>query len=287
MLTRIFCVVFAVFLMPGIIHICNGRLRAGLIWFFASYILIIATCVLIGLPGKFFFVTGCLCAILFVVYLFALAISSWRNAPKLRLRFWFLAIFCVCVFNFSTHDFTKHFKITLAFCEGSSMSPTLLNTSSTEHAVQQSDVLVVNRIIYKWTLPQRGDVVFVSTENINASQELPELIVKRIVGLPGDTIDIDSPYVLVNGKRLREPRIFKTISAKRDGYPGYLNLNGTVYEFREFPLPITLEENEYYLLGDNSPASLDSRFFGPITKDDINGRVIRIVFPFSRMKDVE
>lgn len=290
-LTRIFCVVLAFVFIPGVVHLLNGRGRAGLVWFFANFIIIYGSLVLLGLPGILCCVAAFMCAILFVIYLIFLSVSTWKNTPCLRWYSWLLTLICVFLFNFFMNTWiTPLFKknvVSAAICTGSSMSPTILSaTSSTSQVAEYSDRMIVNHFIYRWTQPRRGDVVMCTEKDVDG-QNLPSLMIQRIVAIPGDTIDIDSPYVLVNGERLQEPKIFKKMSSKQDGYPGYLNLSETEHDFREFPLPITLEPNEYYLLGDNSTISLDSRFYGPVSRDDIVGRVIRIYFPFSRMKEIE
>jgi signal peptidase I len=84
-------------------------------------------------------------------------------------------------------------------------------------------------------------------------------------------VDIDPPYVLIDGERLTEPAIFDTISSKQEGYSGYFppeSQGSTV------SLPMTLGPGEYFLLGDNSPRSFDSRYWGPVSREKILGKAI-------------
>ena len=114
------------------------------------------------------------------------------------------------------------------------------------------------------------------------------MYVFRIVGLPGETVDIESPYVLINGERLTEPPIFAKISGKQDGYAGYFTLED-IYgaDAGGVPLPMTLGADEYFVLGDNSSHSKDSRFEGPVRRENITGKVIRIFYPFDRIREIE
>ncbi|GHT34382.1 hypothetical protein FACS189427_01590 [Planctomycetales bacterium] len=90
----------------------------------------------------------------------------------------------------------------------------------------------------------------------------------------------------LSGKRLTEPPFFKTMSEKDDGYGGYVRLEEMGFENAGVPLPITLGQDEYFLLGDNSERSLDSRVKGAVHRKDIIGKVVRLYYPFSRLRDL-
>jgi signal peptidase I len=175
----------------------------------------------------------------------------------------------------------------LSYGVSTSMTPTLYSTKTSPTRV--ADVFVKNSWIYYWNDPQRGDIIefrlyLYDKDDKNQDNKVePQFWVKRVVGLPGETIDIDPPYVLINGKQLTEPDIFKKISESQDGFSGYCFSKSN----NRIALPITLENDEYFLLGDNSENSTDSRVFGPVKRSDIKSKVIRIVFPFSRIKEIE
>lgn len=107
---------------------------------------------------------------------------------------------------------------------------------------------LINRYLYHFTHPQRGDVVVMRRHNLN-----PELYVKRVVGLSGETLQIANGTVLINGDPLEEPyAIGKT-------YPEMG--------------PIVIERNCYFVLGDNRMESEDSRRFGCVPLRQIEGKI--------------
>ncbi len=169
-----------------------------------------------------------------------------------------------------------------------SMSPTIIgsNEAKSKH-LESQDWLLVNRFIYRIQEPKRGDIVVLRTKGIEKIGK-DMLAIKRIVALPGETISIQPPYLYINGKRVDEPKIFQKISDSEGAYKGYTlmgrdnNPRGNLaYE------GITLYKDEYFVLGDNSPHSLDSRMFGPIRRESIVGKVFCIFYPANRKGWIE
>jgi signal peptidase I len=119
---------------------------------------------------------------------------------------------------------------------GASMLPTLHN----------GQYLVISKLTYWIRPPQRGDII-VFRPPTNPGEEY----IKRIVGLPGEQVEIREGEVAVNGQPLDEP---------------YVNSPGAGSR------PWTLSEGEYFVLGDNRRNSSDSRQFGPISEETIVGR---------------
>jgi len=110
---------------------------------------------------------------------------------------------------------------------------------------------------------KRGDIVIVGGAFSNG-----ELYVKRVIGLPGETISINDGEVYINGKKLKEPWLPSD---------GGFSSSGELSE-------VKLEENQYFVLGDNRFASRDSRSFGPVTKQDIKAKVVLRIFPLDRIR---
>lgn len=134
---------------------------------------------------------------------------------------------------------------------GGSMAPTLADGES----------IIVNKIQYRFTSPKRFDVI-VFRQNGN---EHSYYNIKRVIGLPGETVQIKDGLIYIDGRKLEEEYKFDEIS------------NGGLA--RE---AITLDANEYFVLGDNRNASEDSRYtnIGLIVKDDIVGKAWIRVSPF-------
>lgn len=143
--------------------------------------------------------------------------------------------------------------------KGASMVPTF----------QDGNYIFTSKVTYKLRKPIRGDVVvFYAPRN-------PELeYIKRIIGVPGDTVMIAGGEVYVNGLQLNEPYISdKTL----------ITLSGTISENQ----PITVEPDKYFVMGDNRPRSSDSREFGPIPATSIVGQVFYRYFPVNEMGTVK
>ena len=160
------------------------------------------------------------------------------------------------------------------------MQPTIMGQQKrADGSTGPGDHLLVEKLSFFLRAPARGDVVVFKTKGINhPSVPQNQLFIKRVVGLPGDRILFDPPGVRVNGTLLTEPPIFKTIAARTNGHSGYRAMGD--YAVKQ---DLQLGENEYFVAGDNSANSLDSRYFGPIHRKQIIGRAFFIYFPVTRM----
>jgi len=146
---------------------------------------------------------------------------------------------------------------------GNSMHPTYKN----------GEYLMANKVTYRIGEPQRGDVI------IFKYSETQDFI-KRIIALPGDTVMLKDGQFYINGKLLDESNY----------------LNSTVYtkggDFLKEGETVVLEENEYFVSGDNRSHSSDSRTFGPIEENAIKGNAIKgkawvVYFPFTEFRIVQ
>jgi len=151
------------------------------------------------------------------------------------------------------------------------------------------DYIFVNKHIYLFSEPQRGDVIVFRTDGLKSVQQ-GACYVKRLAGLPGETIGIDPPYLMVNDKRVTDPVVFRKIAEGRDGFAGFSLVPPTP----TFPAPlsspsarITLGPDEFLVLGDNTRNSLDGRYFGPIKRSAIIGKAFYIYAPADRKRRIE
>ena len=148
--------------------------------------------------------------------------------------------------------------VVLFFCHrvtvtGQSMDPTL----------GASDVVLVDRVDYHFDEPARFDVIVFEKENNRAVKKY----VKRVIGLPGETVQIIEEIVYIDGEPL-----------KGEAGLEHVTLAGLASR------PIVLGPNEYFVLGDNRDSSEDSRFsnIGNVKREEIQGRVWLRVSPFSK-----
>jgi signal peptidase I len=161
------------------------------------------------------------------------------------------------------------------------------------------DLLFVERISYNFLQPKVGSGFVFKTGNIRspemqdvAGNQISQYYVKRLVGTPGDTLEIKAPALYRNGLPIEGADAFGK-NARREGkYPGYTNGSGNPAAIldgtpgSDYTLPVggsvTVPPNSYYALGDNSPRSKDSRYWGFVPEKDVVGRPLFIYFPLTR-----
>ncbi|AGC68213.1 signal peptidase LepB [Thermoclostridium stercorarium subsp. stercorarium DSM 8532] len=160
---------------------------------------------------------------------------------------------------------------------------TTVHQSSMQNTLQEGHTLIINKLSYQFSKPQRGDiVVFLRGENTSGFVNKYKVflqdvklrfrksfrtnrLIKRIIAVEGDEIDIHDGKVYINGELLEEPYV-KGITPEM----------GMEY-------PLTVPEGYVFVMGDNRENSLDSRTFGPIPVTSIEGKAIFRVFPFSEI----
>ncbi|HEX5688934.1 MAG TPA: signal peptidase I [Roseiflexaceae bacterium] len=109
--------------------------------------------------------------------------------------------------------------------------------------------------------PKRGQVVVLNPPNGDG-----DALIKRVIGLPGEQIELRDGVVLINGRQLDEPYA-----------------NGLPTSCYSTCAPLTLGEDEYFVMGDNRPSSLDSRSFGAVPATKIIGRVVMRYWPLDKL----
>jgi signal peptidase I len=148
------------------------------------------------------------------------------------------------------------------------------------------DQLFVDKVSYNFVRPQDGDVFVFKTTGIRRIVVPPgmgsQYYIKRLAGLGGQTLRIDPPNLVVDGK-VPELPVFRKVMACRDGYNGYSNTSGRGEAFPILGSPADeyrVPEANYFALGDNSYHSSDSRYFGPVPKQNVVGRGLIVYWPF-------
>ena len=133
--------------------------------------------------------------------------------------------------------------------------------------LHSGDQLWVEKLSPRFRAPRRGEIVTFSTARLGSGTRREDLV-KRVVGLPGEHLEIRDGRVYIDGQPLDEPYLAPDLVTE-----------ARVAAFAD----IVLAEDEYYVLGDNRPDSSDSRVFGPVAKRDIIGEVLIRIYPFNRI----
>lgn len=136
---------------------------------------------------------------------------------------------------------THFFVATIAVVDGASMEPNF----------HTGDYLIVNRFQYIFETPKRGDAVVLKYPGDPEHKKY----IKRIVGMPGERIEIKNGVIFINGKKLIEPYIPQHVMTTADQ-----------------PVDIALEADQYYLVGDNRINSSDSRVWHPANRRFLVGK---------------
>jgi signal peptidase I len=148
------------------------------------------------------------------------------------------------------------FAVQAVHVEGLSMFATL----------DDNDYLIANKIDYRLHAPQRGDIVILRPPTNNSTD-----FIKRIIALPGERLLIRDGTIYINGHRLDEPYL-----------PEEWTIDSTWNNGAETVIP----PNDYFVMGDNRNRSQDSRFFGPISRDRIDGKAWFRIWPLDRVGNI-
>lgn len=149
----------------------------------------------------------------------------------------------------------KTFLLQAFYIPSESMEPTL----------EVGDRVLVNKLSYDFHDVNRGDlVVFHRPETDPSDDEAIKDLIKRVVGLPGETVESIDGHVYIDGQPLEEPYVPDGVTTTMPG-------------------PVTVPEGQVFVMGDNRENSSDSRVFGPISQDLIIGRAFLRVWPLSQI----
>ncbi|HEY1456729.1 MAG TPA: signal peptidase I [Candidatus Dormibacteraeota bacterium] len=148
------------------------------------------------------------------------------------------------------------FAIQAVHVEGLSMFATL----------DDQDYLIANKIDYRLHAPQRGDIIILRPPTDNSKD-----FIKRVIALPGERLLIRDGIVYINGRKLDEPYLPEAWTTLNN----WGGDNGTV-----------IPANDYFVMGDNRNKSQDSRSFGPISRDRIDGKAWFRIWPLDHFGNI-
>ena len=158
--------------------------------------------------------------------------------------------------------------------------PYIVSGASMDNTYQDGNYLIVDEISYRFQEPKRGEVIVFKTppkglELQNVSLTKPIYYIKRIIGLPGETVEINGDQVKIfnkenpDGKIITEP---------------YIHIDKLIpSSFSNMKLKTTLGAGEYFVMGDNRHNSSDSRLWGIMPRANIVGKTLFRLFPFNEI----
>ena len=150
--------------------------------------------------------------------------------------------------------------------------PTIVKQSSMEDTLKENDYMIMYRQAYKKHAPERGDIIIFQSDLVNEDSGKDKLLIKRVIGLPGDEIMIKDDQLYINGEAYHEDYL-------KDGYTPAFEIppEGETYK---------VPEDSYFCMGDNRAGSIDSRRtqVGCVAMEQIKGKVVLRLFPFNKIE---
>ena len=159
----------------------------------------------------------------------------------------------------------RAFVLQQFYISGPSMEPTMY----------QDNRVLVDKLTFRFREPRLGDVVVFDRITMNGDEVQHDDLIKRVIGTPGDTVEIKDCIVYVNDEEVAEPYLDQVILDEPDPTTRCRQPEMT---------PVTVAADEFFVMGDNRPESFDSRSFGTISRDIIVGRAFVIVWPVDMLK---
>lgn len=159
-----------------------------------------------------------------------------------------------CIIIVAVVVIIRSFIVTPIIVNGSSMYPTL------EHG----EYMLLDKISYRFNEIKRGEIIVFEYDN--------ERLIKRVIGLPGEKVEVKNGDLYINDKLHKED---------------YLNETTMDFNFADLGLDNIIPENYYFVMGDNRDESKDSRLIGFISKDVIIGKTSFALYPFSKLGSVK
>lgn len=136
------------------------------------------------------------------------------------------------------------------------ITPVRVDGDSMKNTLKNGDIL----LLYKLSSINRFDIIVLDEEKDN------EKIIKRVIGMPGETVAIKNGKIYINDKVIDDEYAY-----------------GETSDYNK----VTLKDDEYFILGDNRLISKDSRYFGPIKDNEIKGKIVFRLFPFTKIGMVQ
>jgi signal peptidase I len=258
-------------LSPGLGQIYNGQLKKGIILYFIGLLILLTY----SIAGLYFFglIIYLFIGIGWLLFIYADALFTAIKIKQIELKDynrWYFYLIFLLLFNTITLG-SMDFLVTIKAYSipSGTMQPTLLVGDSilANNAAYGVRNPFTNKVLIPIGHPQRGDVaVFIFPLDPAKSY------IKRVIGLPGDRVQITNKQVFINGTLYKTPQAVYEDPAiipapQRPTDPGRDNLG-----------PVILPDNAYFVMGDNRDHSFDSRFWGFVPLENFRGKALYIYF---------
>lgn len=136
------------------------------------------------------------------------------------------------------------------------VTPVRVNGSSMYSTLKNGEIMLLNKITYRFNDIKRFDIVVVNTPD--------DKIIKRVIGLPGETLKFENNVLYIDGQEVKEP---------------FLNEETSDFDLKDLGYD-KIPRDCYFVMGDNRDNSKDSRMIGPVKKNQITGKANLVIFPF-------
>lgn len=233
----------------GIGFIYSGNKILGILLLIISLIIITLT--------DFYFILALLEPFL-LCYLYVSTAKRNKSINQIILVSSIIFIFVLFGIIFNNY-FITNFK--------SNIESRYISSSSMEPTLQVNDKIIINKLIYNSTKPQRGDIIIFEPTDSMKKEGFKDVFLKRIIGLPKEKVEIKNNQVYINDQPLEETYI----KEKPD------------YNYS----PIILPPDSYFVLGDNRNNSYDSHYWGFVPRENIIGKATKIYYPFERLGKIK
>ena len=155
------------------------------------------------------------------------------------------------------------------------VKPYRVPTPSMANTVKAGERVLIDRTVYHYRSIRRGDIIA-----FRGPQAVDHIVLlKRVIGLPGDTLSLKDGLVYVDGKLLDEPYLRSSDGSVTQTLPAS-SFGGPVSDAPwTLARPYTVPAGHYFMMGDNRMDSYDSRYWGPIARSDVIGRAFAVYWP--------
>ena len=265
-------------IMPGLGQVYVGALAQGLVWMVLCGIFFAMGLLLLSIPSAYSWTLGCVAGLSVVVLWLAAAVDSRR-----------LALLCKPDYELKDYNRWHVYVLLLLIGTGGCLAyaldvreqliqPFRIPSASMYPTIFPKDRLIAVKNAYRTADPQRGDIVLLVYPD-----DRRVFYIKRVVAIAGDSVEVKSGNLYVNGVALpRESIGPATISSGKTTSTGevfYESNNGAKYRIFSSPekpaadfRPITVPKYDCFVMGDNRNESRDSRYFGPIAVTSLKGK---------------